>query len=98
MLKEKEIICLSDKCINYINKYLLQEMNITSPINEEMLSNIEDECNEYNDLLAGKELGSTIQIDKQRCLLAGEVAEEIYSAIEFNKIDYNDLNKRLNLK
>ncbi len=98
MLKEKEIICLSDKCINYINKYLLQEMNITSPINEEMLSNIEDECNEYNDLLAGKELDSTIQIDKQRCLLAGEVAEEIYSAIEFNKIDYNDLNKRLNLK
>lgn len=96
-MKNKDKVFLSETSINFIKNYLIEEMNITKPIDEEKLAEIEDVCNDYGDLLASKEINPEIVINEEKCLLADKVGSEIYSAIENSIIDYNDLNKKLGL-
>lgn len=94
----KQIVCLSDKCVEFIKKYLITEMSITKPIDENTLSDIESVCFDYDDMLASKELDPNLNIDEEKCKIACDLVGEIYSALEYNMVDYDDLNKRLGLK
>ena len=96
-MKNKDKVFLSETSINFIKNYLIEEMNITKPIDEEKLAEIEDVCNDYGDLLASKEINPEIVINEEKCLLADKVGSEIYSAIENSIIDYKEKKKKLGL-
>lgn len=97
--KEKKMVKLSDKTINFIKKYMINELSISSPINEDVLNDIYYRCTDYDDKLAMREEGMALEpIEEEKCLMASDVEEELFIAIEKNVVDFDDLNKRLGLK
>lgn len=95
---KKEKIKISDRSITFIKKYMIEEFNISSPINEEMLINIGDKCFEYDEQLATKELHPDYVIeDINKCKEAGFVEAEIFNDVENYVVDYDDLNQKLGL-
>lgn len=97
--KEKKIVKLSDKTINFIAKYMIKELSISSPINKDVLDDIYYRCIDYDDKLAMREEGMVLEpVEEEKCLMASDVEGELFIAIEKNNIDFDDLNNRLGLK
>lgn len=98
MKKPKEIKRLQDSTIKFIKDYMIEELQIKTLINEDILQDIENKCCENSDELAEKELNSNYVItNEEKCREADRAEADIFNVLENYICDYNDLNNRLGL-
>lgn len=97
--------CLSDDAITFIQKYVINELSINNPINEEMLDEIISLATDWElDMIdQNSKYGSDKQYDypeKERNELADKFVGEVTGKWDDNKLipDFDDLNKRLGLE
>ena len=96
--KNKQAFKLQEETIAFIKQYMLEELNITTPIDMETLQKIETKCFELDEEFASKEINSGyVMLDETKCRGAGNAEKDIFNAIESGQIDFDDLNKRLGL-
>lgn len=98
MKKPKEIKRLQDSTIKFIKDYMIEELQIKTLINEDILQDIENKCFEYSDEFAEKELNPNYVItNEEKCHEADRAEADIFNVLENYICDYNDLNNRLGL-
>ena len=105
--KDTEIkkFCLSEDAIKFIQKYVVNELSINKPIDEEKLDEIISLATDWElDMIdPNSKYGSDKQFDypeKERNELADKFVGEITGKWDDDKLipDFNDLNKRLGLE
>ncbi len=97
--KKKKIVKLSVKIVDFIKRYMLDELSINKPINVDILEDIYYRCIDCDDKLAMREEGLDLEpSEEEKCLMAYDIEGELFIAIEKNNIDFDDLNNRLGLK
>lgn len=99
--KEKEIFKLSESAILFIKKYAMEELNITSPIDEDKLSEIYSLADEWEQFIID-ENGRDKDYDypeKEKAEMADKFVSELCGqwCSRLFEPDYVDLNQRLGL-
>lgn len=95
---KNQLLKVSDSTIEFIKKYLIKEMEITKPIDDDMLSEIVSYCDDYDQMLAQKKIEPSLVIkDEQKCFEAGNLVSDISGIWANNDVDLDDLNQRLDL-
>lgn len=84
---------LSEDTIEFIKKYVMEELSIKNDITEEDIEDIVDFCAGYECLLA--EDGSNKEFNITKCLEASKVVADITGKWSNSKVDLVDLNARL---
>ena len=90
---------LSESAVLFFKNYILNDMEITTRIDNMMLCEIEDKLREYEDDNINED--GTEKTDDypffERNKIAGEILAELYGIWTDGDVDYDNLNKRLGL-
>jgi hypothetical protein len=94
-----EKIKFSDRAINFIKLYVINEMNIQLPITLETLDDIIDLAQDWEEDFATKEVNPKYIFDEKRATEAVAFVSETSGVLLFNKeFDINDLNEKLKIE
>ncbi|MGN1227922.1 MAG: hypothetical protein ACI4TX_04690 [Christensenellales bacterium] len=99
MFKTKKNYILSNESLEYIKKYMIDELNIKSEIDSNILAEMVQIADSYECLLADYEEDKSLNFDMQKSLDSCKFVDEVSGHWAKNlEPDFDDLNKRLNLK
>jgi hypothetical protein len=91
-----EKVKFSDRAIDFIKQYILNEMNIQLPITLEKLDDIIDLAQDWEEDFATKEVNPNFKFDEKKATEAMAFVSETSGVLLFNKeFDLNNLNLRL---
>jgi hypothetical protein len=91
-----EKIKFSDRAINFIKLYVMNEMNIQLPITLETLDDIIDLAQDWEEDFATKEVNPKFIFNEKRATEAVAFVSETSEVLLFNKeFDISDLNEKL---
>ncbi len=96
---EKVKIKFSQRAVDFIAKYMMEEFGITDEIGEDMLYDIYSAADDYDSFFATREINPQFVFDEEKSKAAGEFTAEYDSVILKDKtFDLDDLNRRLGLR